>query len=375
MIQRERLIETFLRLCRTNTPARQEAVLADLLQERLERLGLTCVRDDSRAQTGSDTGNLIGTLGATVPGAPALFFAAHMDTVEPNPGVNIIVEGDEIRTDGRTILGADDRAGIAPILEALQVIVEENIPHGTIQVVFTVCEEIGLLGAKSLDTSLLSAGFGYVLDSGPPVGSIVNEAPSQDSMDIVIKGRPAHAGAEPEKGVSAIQVAARAIDRMRLGRLDHETTANVGVIHGGQATNIVCPEVILRAEARSRNPEKLKVQVEHMVAAVHEAASFYGATAEVNIDHQYDAYRLSENDPVLALALRAIRAVGREPVLKAVGGGSDANVLNARGLPTCVLGTAMSGVHTHEEKASIEDLCRTAELVVAIVREAAAAEC
>lgn len=370
MIDRNRLLATFLDLCRMNTPARSERIVADYLQERLERLGAACVRDNTTDQTGSNTGNLIATFKGNVPGAPALFLAAHMDTVEPNPDVQILVEDGVVKSDGRTILGADDRAGIAPILEALQVIQEHQLPHGPIQAVFTVCEEIGLLGAKALDTSLLKAQFGYVLDSGPPVGSIVNEAPSQDSLHITIKGRPAHAGAEPEKGISAIQIAARAIDRMRLGRLDHETTANVGAIHGGSATNIVCPEVVLKAEARSRDPRKLQAQVQHMVETFHEAAADFGGTVDIEVAHQYDAYRHSEDSPVVELAMRAARRTHREPVLKAVGGGSDANVFNARGLPTVVLGTAMKAVHTHEEHASIEDLCGTAELIVALVQEA-----
>jgi len=370
MINQDRLVATFLELCRMNTPARTEARVADYLQERLEALGATCARDNTTDQTGSNTGNVIATFPGNVPDAPALFLAAHMDTVEPNPNVQILVEDGVIKSDGRTILGADDRAGIAPIVEALRVIQENDLPHGPIQAVFTVCEEIGLLGAKALDTSLLKAQFGYVLDSGPPVGSIVNEAPSQDSLHITVKGRPAHAGAEPEKGISAIQIAARAIDHMRLGRLDHETTANVGAIHGGNATNIVCPEVVLTAEARSRDPRKLQAQVQHMIEAFHEAAADFGGTVDIEIEHQYDAYRHSEHSPVVALAIRAVQRTHREPVLKAVGGGSDANVFNARGLPAVVLGTAMKAVHTHDEHASLEDLCGTAEVIVALIQEA-----
>lgn len=371
MTNPDRLCRTFLELCRMNTPARKEGPLADLLESRLGRLGLTCTRDSAASATGSNTGNLIATLPATEPDAPTIFFAAHMDTVEPNPDVQIVVESDTIRTAGNSILGADDRAGIAPILEALEVVQEHGIPHGTVQVVFTVCEEVGLLGAKALDLGSLTARFGFVLDSGPPVGSIVSEAPSQDSMEITLRGVPAHAGAEPEKGISAIQVAARAIDRMRLGRIDAETTANVGAIHGGQATNIVCPEVVLKAEARSRDPDKLELQVRHMIETIEEAAVHYGATADIRVEHQYDAYCLGPEDPVIGLAMRAVRRLGLEPTLKAVGGGSDANVFNARGLPTCVLGTAMVGVHTHEERVSVRDLVRTADLVLAIIREAA----
>ncbi|MBM3493214.1 MAG: M20/M25/M40 family metallo-hydrolase [Armatimonadetes bacterium] len=373
MINKERLLDTFLTLCRTNTPARAEGPVADYLQARLERLGLECRRDGAGAVTASETGNLIAVLPGNVDGAETIFFAAHMDTVEPNPDVQIVIEGDTIRTDGTTILGADDRAGIAPLVEAIETIVENGLPHGPVEAVFTVCEEVGLLGAKALDRGMLRARYGFVLDSSPPVGAVVSAAPSQDSFHVVITGKPAHAGAEPEKGISAIQVAARAIERMRLGRIDPETTANIGVISGGDATNIVCPSVLMRAEARSRNPEKLAEQVRHMVETWQEAADYYGATVDVQVDHQYDAYRFAESDPVVAMALAAARKAGLPATMKEAGGGSDANVFNALGLPTCVLGAAMTGVHTHEERASIADLCATAELVVAIISEAAAA--
>jgi tripeptide aminopeptidase len=369
MINCDRLVETFLTLCRMDTPARSEAPVADYLQTHLEALGMRCFRDRAGDVTGSNTGNLIATLPGTLPDAEPIFFAAHMDTVEPNPDVRIIVDGDIIRTDGSTILGADDRAGIAPILEALRTIVERNLPHGPIQAVFTVCEEVGLLGAKALDPSQLDARYGFVLDSAPPVGAVVSAAPSQDSFKVTITGKPAHAGAEPEKGISAIQAAAHAIERMRLGRIDAETTANVGVIHGGEATNIVCPMVTMLAEARSRNPEKLKSQVQHMVETWEASAAHFGASVRIEIDHQYDAYRFTESDPIVARALAAARKIGLPASMKEAGGGSDANVFNAKGLPACVLGTAMTGVHTHEERAAISDLCATAEWVVAIAAE------
>ncbi len=373
MVDRDRLVETFLTLCRINSPAHSEAPVADWLQANLEAIGMTCVRDDAGGAASSpslsDTGNLIATLAGNVPGAEPIFFAAHMDTVEPNPGVTIIVDGDIIKTDGTTILGADDRAGIAPIVEAMRVLVERDLPHGPIEAVFTVCEEVGLLGAKALDLKRLTARYGFVLDSSPPVGAVVVSAPSQDSFEVTIKGRPAHAGAEPEKGISAIEVAAAAINAMHLGRIDHETTANVGVIHGGEATNIVCPEVVMLAEARSRDPKKLAAQVEHMMHVWKSTAAQYGAEAHIQIEHQYEAYSFGEGDPVVQRALSAARRVGLAATTKSVGGGSDANVFNARGLPTCVLGTAMSGVHTHAERAAISDLCATAEWVIAIAAE------
>lgn len=371
MVNESRLIDLFLEICRINTPARHEKVLVDFVQPKLEEIGFACVRDEAHRQTGGDTGNLIATLPGSVPDAPAIFFSAHFDTVEPNPDVKILIDNGVIRTNGTSILGADDKSGMAPIIEAMRVVQEQNLPHGDIQLLLTVSEEIGLLGARHIDRSLVKARMGFVLDTGPPIGSIVYTAPTQDSLNITLKGRPAHAGVEPEKGISAIQVAARAIDRMRLGRIDSETTANIGVIQGGNATNIVCPEVKIRGEARSRDPRKLVDQVQHMVETLHEAAADFGAELDIEVLHMYDAYRLSADEPVIRLAWEAAKEIGLTPTLKEAGGGSDANVFNAMGLPACVLSTGQSQVHTHQENIAIEDLIRTAEWVVAIVKRAA----
>lgn len=372
MINESRLVDMFVEMCRVNTPPRREKALMDIVQPRLEAMGLSCVRDQAHLRTGGDTGNLIASLPGNVPDAPPIFFSAHFDTVEPNPDVRIVLDGREIKTDGTSILGADDKGGMAPIIEAMQVIQEQNIPHGEIQLLLTVSEEVGLLGAHNLDLSLVKARMGFVLDTGPPVGTVVYTAPTQDTLDITVTGRPAHAGLEPEKGVSAIQVAARAIDRMRLGRIDLETTANVGVIQGGWATNVVCPEVRMRAEARSRDPHKLVEQVQHMVDTLHNAAAEFGAEIDISIHHAYDTYRLTEQDAVIRIAQEAARRIGLETGLRAAGGGSDANVLNAMGLPTCVLATGMRNIHTHQECISIDDLVQSARWVVAITQVAAA---
>jgi tripeptide aminopeptidase len=371
MINEQRLVDLFLEMCRVNTPAKHEKVLVDIIQPRLEAMGLRCVRDEAHKQTGGDCGNLIATLPGNVPGAPAIFFSSHFDTVEPNPNLQVIIEDGVIKTDETSILGADDKGGMAPIIEAMQVIIEQGIPHGDIQLLLTVSEEIGLLGAHYIDRSLVEARMGFVLDTGPPVGTVVYTAPTQDSFDVTITGLPAHAGFEPEKGIPAIQVAARAIDRMKLGRIDPETTSNVGVISGGTATNIVAAEVKIRAEARSRNPEKLAAQVAHMVETFQEAADHYGATVNVNVRRMYETYRLSEKDPVIRIAQQAAESLGLPNGLREAGGGSDGNVFNAMGIPTCVLGTGMRNIHTHQERIEIADLVRSARWVVAIVQTAA----
>jgi len=369
MINEQRLVELFLEMCRVNTPPRHEKALIDVIQPRLEALGLECVRDEAHLQTGGNSGNLIATLRGNVEGVEPIFFSSHFDTVEPNPNVRILIEESVIRSDGTSILGADDKGGLAPIIEAVRVIQERNLPHGDVQLLLTVSEEIGLLGAHYIDRSLVHATMGFVLDTGPPVGTVVYTAPTQDSFDVIITGKPAHAGFEPEKGISAIQVASRAVDRMKLGRIDPETTANVGIIHGGMATNIVCPEVRIRAEARSRNAEKLAAQVAHMKAAFHQAAADFGAEVEVNVRRMYETYRIDEDHPVITTALAAAANLGLESGLRQAGGGSDANVFNAMGLPSCVLATGMRQIHTHHECIAIADLVRSAEWAVEIVQE------
>jgi tripeptide aminopeptidase len=374
MINQERLVRLFLEMCRVNTPPRHEKALVDRIQPRLEALGFSCVRDHAHEKTGGNCGNLIASLKGSIAGASPIFFSAHFDTVEANPDVQIVFEDGLIKTDGSSILGADDKGGMAPIIEAMQSIIEDQIPHGDIQLLLTVSEEIGLLGAHHIDRSLIRAEFGFVLDTGPPVGSVVVSAPSQDSLTVTIKGRPAHAGIEPEKGISAIQVAARAIEKMNLGRIDGETTANVGVIQGGEATNIVCPEVRVRAEARSRDPGKLASQVKHMVDTFQVAGGDFAATVEVAVRHIYDTYRLTERDRVIRIAREAAESIGLASPIKEAGGGADANVFNALGIPTCVLGTGMRNIHTHDECISVEDMVKSAEWVVAIVKRASVNE-
>jgi tripeptide aminopeptidase len=371
MANEQRLVDLFLEMCRVNTPPRHEKALIDVIQPRLEAMGLQCVRDEAHLQTGGNSGNLLATLRGNLEGAEPIFFSSHFDTVEPNPNVQIIIEDGVIRSDGTSILGADDKGGLAPIIEAVQTIQERALPHGDIQLLLTVSEEIGLLGAHYIDQSLVHARMGFVLDTGPPVGTVVYTAPTQDSFDVTITGKPAHAGFEPEKGISAIQVAARAVDRMRLGRIDPETTSNIGIIHGGMATNIVCPEVRIRAEARSRNAEKLAAQVTHMTEALHEAATEFGAEVVVNVKRMYETYRLEESHPVLQIAQAAARNLRLETGLRQAGGGSDANVFNSFGWPTCVLATGMRQIHTHHECIAVADLVKSADWVVEIVQETA----
>lgn len=368
MIRRERLVDDFIALCRINSPPKQEAEVIEVVLPRLQRLGLEVWCDDVGKHIGGNADNVIARLPANVPDVPSIFFSAHFDTVEPNPNVQIIVEDDLIRTDGSTILGADDKAGMASLLEAIECIVENGLPHGEIWLLLSVAEEIGLLGAKHLPLERVNATMGFVLDTGPPVGKVVVGAPTHDHLTVRVIGRAAHAGAAPEQGISAIVAASRAIARMKLGRIDEETTANIGSFHGGQATNVVCPEVEIRAEARSHNTQKLEAQMAHMIACFREEAEAMGAQVEIESSRHYEAYRLSENDPVVQVARDSALALGLPYEAKLAGGGSDANVYNAKGIPTVVLSTGMDKVHTHEECCRISDLEKTALWVLEIVK-------
>lgn len=370
-VNQARLVETFLSMVNENTPPRHEKAASEKAFAILQGLGFECEYDDAGEKVGGNVGNLIAFKKGMIADAPPIFFSAHFDTVEPTPGLSPIIEGDIIRTDGKTVLGADDISGMAPVLEAMRLIDERQIPHGDIQLLLMICEEIGLVGAKHLDPRRIRARYGFVLDSGPPVGSFIYSAPSQDIFEVWIHGKPSHAGALPEDGISAINVAARAISRMKLGRVDAETTANIGIIDGGTATNIIAAECYLKCEARSRNPEKLEKQREAMLTAFQEEADAAGATIEVKVNRAYEAYELGMNDAVLQIGLAATERIGLETHLRVTGGGADANIFNANGIPTTVLGCGMTNIHRHDEYVKISDMVKSAQLVVSIVETAA----
>jgi tripeptide aminopeptidase len=370
-VDQDRLVQTFIDLARQNTPPKHEAAASLIAHDVLVGLGFECKYDDAGEQVGGEIGNLIAFKKGTVADAPPIFFSSHFDTVEPTPGLEPIIDGDIIRSDGKTIVGADDKCGVAPILEAMRVIGEQNIPHGDIQLLLTICEEIGLVGAAHMHPEDIKAKYGYVLDSGPPVGSFVYSAPTQDIFEVWIHGKSSHAGAQPEDGISAILVAAKAIARMKLGRVGPETTANVGIVNGGNATNIIPSEVYLKCEARSRNQAKLDAQREHMFACFREEAEAAGATVEIKNQTVYTTYELGLDDPVLSIGLKACERIGLESHLRVTGGGADANIFNAFGFPTTVLGCGMVNIHRHDEYVRISDMVKSAQLVISIVQTAA----
>ncbi len=372
MIREDRLVELFLSLVRIDSPALGEAEVVAWTKRRLQDLGIEVHEDDAGRRIGGIANNVIAWLRGD-PQKPKVFLSAHFDTVEPTAGLEVEERGGVFYSRSDTILGADDKGGMAPAIEAVIALKESGEPHGDVCLLLSVAEEIGLKGAEALDIQDLGLDFGYVLDTGPPVGSFVTRTATHDKMDIVVRGRPAHAGKDPENGINAIQVASRAIADMRIGRIGPETTSNLGIISGGTAVNVVCPSVTIRAEARSTSVEELDKQTAHMIERFETAAREAGTTVEIHHERHYDAYHVPDDSQVVRIAQAASRSLGFDPQLRTTLGGSDANVYNAKGLPCIVVGTGMKQIHTHDEHISRTDLVDTARLAYALLLEAAKA--
>lgn len=367
-INRERFLADFLELVRIPSPSGREREVAQVVKAKVEAMGLTVLEDNAGKGFGGEQGNLIVKVPGSVEGVPPILLNAHLDTVLPCENVNPIVEGDKVRSDGRTILGADNKAGVCVLLELLRVLKEDNAQHGPLEVVFTVAEETGLHGAKHLDYSLISANFGFVLDSGPPINKVIVQAPSQKNLKAIVKGKAAHAGVSPEKGINAIQLAARAIASMRLGRIDQETTANIGIIRGGLATNIVPEEVEILGEARSHDPRKLEEQIAHMVLLLEKEAQRGGGKAEIEVTDVYRSFRITEDDLPAKVLKAALAQMGLQPQWETTGGGSDANIFNEHGIKCVLICCGEESPHSPEnERLDIPSALKSVELLVNIV--------
>lgn len=367
-MNKERLLEEFFELVKIDSETKDERTIADVLIEKMTTLGFDVVEDDSAARSGHGAGNLIASMKGNVPEADPIYFTCHMDTVVPGLGIKPELREDGyVYSDGTTILGADDKAGIAALFEMIRVIKENNQPHGNIQFVITAGEESGLAGAKEMDPSLITSKYGYAVDSDGKVGGIVTSAPYQAKLSTTIYGKTAHAGVAPEKGVSAINIAAKSISAMTLGRIDAETTANIGSFVGGRATNIVCDEVTIIAEARSIIPEKLAKQTEHMTSTFERVAEKMGGRAETKVEQMYPGFNFKENDSVVQTAMMAVKNIGRTPELLTSGGGSDGNVFNGAGIPTVTLSVGYEEIHTTKERMPVEELNKLTELLIEII--------
>lgn len=373
MVNQQRLVEEFIELVQVDSETKHEAEIARVLKDKFTALGLDVKEDNSSAKSGCEGNNLVFTLAASpdAPHAPTIYFTCHMDTVVPGKGVKPQLGEDGIlRSDGTTVLGSDDKAGIAAMLELVRVLKEEAIPHGVIRFVITAGEESTLLGSRNMEPGWVTADFGYAIDSNGDVGGIAVAAPFQSKVYITVKGKTAHAGVSPEKGISAITVAAKAVARMPLGRIDKETTANFGTFFASGETNIVSEKVELIGEARSLVKEKLMKQLDAMKAACEAACQEMGASSDFRYELMYPGYKFDETAPHVKLAMDAAEAVGLKPNLFHSGGGSDANLFNGQGIPTVNLSVGYQAIHTVNEYIAVSDLVKVAELVVEIARKA-----
>lgn len=358
MVDRNRLLRTFLELVQIEGSSGSEGPVAEYVIAHLTAAGCPAERDGY--------GNVIARIPGT--GELALLLNAHLDTVQPCVGVRPVVSGDEIRSEGATILGADNRAGVAVILEIVASLSSRPEDHVPLEVILTLGEEAGLLGAKALDFSRLSSRWGIVMDDHGPVGGCVVSTPWHDVIIASIHGKPAHSGIAPEKGVSAILAAARAISTMPLGRVDEETTSNVGKISGGTAMNIVPARVDVLAEARSRDEGKLKRQTSAMVQAFDRAAAEVGARLDIKVERAYNGYRFPPDEPAVRSFMAAAESLGIVPRMTSTGGGSDANVFHAHGIHVLNLSAGYSDPHTTEERMSVSALGQLADIVSLMAR-------
>ena len=375
MVNRERIVSEFMTQAAISSPSLKEAKMASYLLQRFTDLGAEVVFDDAGSRVGGEVGNLVARFAGSKPGQPFLF-SVHMDTVVPCADVEPVLDGGTIRSAGDTVLGADDKAGIAEVVEALEVVREQGIEHVPLEIVVSIGEEIGLVGAKHLDMELVEARRGIALDT-PGVDWMVRQAPGANRFRVEVTGRAAHAGVEPENGLSAIQVAGLALSKMKVGRIDFETTANVGTVEGGLATNIVAEKVTLNGEARSHDPQKLADQTEHMLACFEQAADeltveIDGKTVRADIKTEvrpdFPSMKVAEDSGIVTLLQQAAANLGREMRDRLGGGGSDANVFNGKGIEMVLIGTGMRNVHSTEEAVDADDLVKVAGFLVELIR-------
>ena len=362
------VLALFLELAALPSPPGEERAVADRVLDYLGALGLEADEDGAGAKVGSTMGNIFCRLEPTGGQGEPLFFCAHLDTVPPEAAIEPVVGEDEIvRNAAGTILGADDKSAVASMLEAAARLVEDGRPHPGVELLFTPKEEVGLLGAAAFDESRFVARLGYVYDHAGPIGEVILGAPHQQKVDVRFHGRAAHAGMFPEEGRSAIAAAARAIADLRLGRLDGETSANVGRIQGGTARNVVPEWCDVAAEARSHDERKLADLMREIVDTVTFAASLEECEVETQVSGLSRGYRFRRDDVPVQIAATALERVGLEPSFILSGGGADANVFNERGLQCVNLANGMTDIHTPDERIAVADLEQMVDVTLALI--------
>ncbi len=374
-VDAERLAQEFITLCEIESPSRHEGRISRHLQGIFTELGADLVlEDDSAATTGSESGNLLIRFAGTLPLAP-IFFSCHMDTVPPSKGVKVRRSGSLFTSSGDTVLGSDDKSGLVACIEAMRVLKEKNLAHRPVEFLITTCEEIGLVGAKAFDTSVMQAREGYALDS-TGFAKVVTHAPAANKLQIHVAGIAAHAGLHPEWGINAIALAAKALADIPCGRIDEESTVNFGVIQGGAASNIVPEKVVIDGEVRSHSPQKLKQLTQTITDRFVNTAKHWtdptGAARgnpriEVLVEEDFPAMALAQESQVIRRIEEAASAIDLTLSYEKAGGGSDANIFNGRGLATAIVATGMTNVHSTSEQVELADMVRLTELILALL--------
>ena len=369
MLNKERLINEFIELVSVPCPSKDEKQEAELIMKKLRQMGIEAEMDDVHEKTGGTCGNVWAYVKGNVPTAPVLFFEAHMDSVAPTTGTNVVRKDGVLYSDGTTTLGGDDKVGVAAMLEVVRALKEDGVPHGDIQLLFTVSEEIGCLGVVNMEKERIKADFGYCLDIGGDIGEITYAAPKLYDIFVKVTGKAAHAGIAPEEGVNAIMLAADALSKLpAYGRIDKETTFNVGLFNAGVSTNVVCPEAKFVIDMRSLNVEGLEKLKDDTIKLITEVVTSQGGKVEFEVHEGCPAVAVPTDHKCVKLAELAAEKMGLKPELKTTGGCSDGNFLCGYGLPCALLATGMSNVHTTEEYLKEDDLFGTARWMYEIVK-------
>lgn len=372
MINENRLLNEFIELVSVPCPSKDEKAEAELIIAKLRAMGLEPEMDNAHAKTGGTCGNVWAYVKGTVKEAPTLLFEAHMDSVAPTTGTKVVRKNGVLYSDGTTTLGGDDKVGVASMLEAVRALKEDGVRHGDIQLLFTVSEEIGCLGVVNLDKAKIKADYGYCMDIGGAMGEITYAAPKLYDIYVTVKGKAAHAGIAPEEGVNAIMLAAEALAKLpAYGRIDAETTFNIGMFNAGIGTNIVCPEAKFVIDMRSLNVSKLEKLKDDTMALIKKTVEAGKGQVEFEVVEGCPAVELNKKHPCIELAKRAAENLGFKVALKTTGGCSDGNYLCGYGLPCGLLATGMSNVHTTEEYLKESDLYDTARWIYETIKVAA----
>lgn len=367
MVNKKRLLDLFAEMVAIGSVSGKEDRFRDYITDVFAKRGFTVEEDQAGKALAGSCGNLlIKKTGAKE--MPPLFFSAHMDTVEPGENIKAVIDNEVIRSAGNTILAADDKAAIAAMVESIDIINGNALVCPPLEILLTIGEEQGLVGAKQFDYRKLQAQMGYTLDAGGKPGTIIIKSPCQNEIEFIAVGKAAHAGINPEDGINAIKLAAQAIAGMPSGRIDDETTCNFGIISGGKARNIVADYCSVRGEARSLSREKLDNLTRSLQDSFIASVNSGGGQAEVKITFLYPEVGLDHNDQVIKLAARAVQNIDLPLILTETGGGSDASIINAH-IPCANLGIGMQDVHTSEEHILIDDLVNDVRLILAIIDE------